>query len=332
MIAGYAVSEGKLRALSDIIAEKNDAVWIDLLCPSIEEEKALEDALDVQIPTREEMEEIEVSSRLYTEGDETFMTALLIAQAEGAEPVISPVTFALIGDRLLTIRYEEPRAFAAFSSRAQKTAHGCADAETILINLLEAVVDRLADILERNASDADRISSEIFRKTDASAPRSRDFQRVLVDLGRTGDLASKIRDSLATLERLFGFLSLVIDQRLAKRGSVDKKAEKELRARIRTLQSDAESLTSHLSLVSQKVTFLLDATLGMINIEQNQIIKIFSVVAVAFLPPTLIASAYGMNFEFMPELSSPLGYPVAIIAMILSAVLPLLYFRKRGWL
>jgi magnesium transporter len=209
---------------------------------------------------------------------------------------------------------------------------GCTDAETLLVGLLEAVIDRLADILERTANDADRISSGIFCRAGESVRRARDFQRVLVELGQTGDLASKIRDSLVTLERLFGFLSLTLDQRFAKRAASDKKAEKELRARIRTLQRDGESLTNHLTYLSQKITFLLDATLGMINIEQNQIIKIFSVVAVAFLPPTLIASVYGMNFDFMPELSSSYGYPVAIAAMVLSSVLPLLYFKRRGWL
>jgi magnesium transporter len=332
MITGYAVADGKLRVLSDFQMQKDEAVWFDLLRPTAEEEAAVEAILSTDIPTREDMLDIEVSSRLYMDNDEAFMTALLLAQAEGVQPLTSPVTFALVGDRLLTIRYEEPRVFAAFSARAQKVSMGCTDAETLLVGLLEAVIDRLADILERTANDADRISSGIFCRAGESVRRARDFQRVLVELGQTGDLASKIRDSLVTLERLFGFLSLTLDQRFAKRAASDKKAEKELRARIRTLQRDGESLTNHLTYLSQKITFLLDATLGMINIEQNQIIKIFSVVAVAFLPPTLIASVYGMNFDFMPELSSSYGYPVAIAAMVLSSVLPLLYFKRRGWL
>ena len=332
MITGYAVADGKLRSLADVVAEKDEAVWIDLLRPTADEEQTLETALGVDIPTKEEMQEIEVSSRLYIDNDMAFMTALLLAHGEGADPVLSPVTFALAGRRLITIRYEEPRVFAAFPARAQKAAMGCADAESVLVGLLEAVVDRLADILEHAAGDADRISSGIFRPQRGGARRARDFQRILVELGQTGDLGSKIRDSLVTLERLFGFLGLTLDQRLASRAGADKKAEKELRARIETLRRDAESLTSHVSYMSQKITFLLDATLGMINIEQNQIIKIFSVVAVAFLPPTLIASMYGMNFDLMPELSSRYGYPAAVAAMVLSSVLPLLYFKRRGWL
>lgn len=328
MIAGYAVTNGKLRQLSDIAAQKDEAVWIDLLRPTEEEEKTLEAALGFDIPTRAEMEEIEVSSRLYVYEGATYMTALVPSGTDKGQPVVSPVTFALEGARLLTIRYEDPRVFSAFAARAQKASLGCASADAVLISLLEAIIDRLADILEHAASDADRISVEIFIKPGANLSRPRDFQRVLIELGRAGDLVSKIRDSLGTFERLIGFLILTIDQRL----SVDKKAARDLKARLKTASRDVGSLTDHVSFVSQKITFLLDATLGLINIEQNQIIKIFSIAAVSFMPPTLIASIYGMNFEFMPELSSPYGYPVAIGAMLLSAVLPLLYFKKRGWL
>ncbi|MEE2690580.1 MAG: magnesium/cobalt transporter CorA [Pseudomonadota bacterium] len=323
MIAGYATAEGKLRPLSDVAAEKEAAVWVDLLRPTEAEEKSLEAALGVEIPTREEMNEIEVSSRLYMEDDIAFMTAMVLSHADGDDAVISPVTFVLAGSRLLTIRYEEPRAFAAFPARAQKAQLGCVSAETILVGLLEAIVDRLADVLERATHDTDRLSHEIFQMHGAKPTKSRDFQKTLVELGRKGDLASKIRDSLVTLARLFGFLAL---------HSAQGKTDKELKARIKTLSRDAGSLSDHVSYMSQKITFLLDATLGMINIEQNAIIKIFSVAAVAFLPPTLIASIYGMNFHNMPELASPYGYPIVIGLMILSAVLPLAYFKRRGWL
>jgi magnesium transporter len=146
---------------------------------------------------------------------------------------------------------------------------------------------------------------------------------VLEQIGRKGDLTSHIRDSLVTLERLVGFLGHVAMQR---------KSGKDLRERLKTLSRDVRSLTDHSSFLSQKITFLLDATLGMINIEQNAIIKIFSVAAVVFLPPTLIASIYGMNFEEMPELDWLFGYPFAIALMILSAILPYLFFKRRGWL
>ncbi|MBB5517860.1 magnesium/cobalt transporter CorA [Amphiplicatus metriothermophilus] len=323
MITGYAVADGKIRVLGDVISEKDAAVWIDMLRPSPEEEKALEAALTVDMPTREEMSEIEISSRLYAENGAVYMTALILSRTDGDDPTIAPATFVLAGSRLITIRYEEPRVFELFAARAQKAQIGCVSAETILVGLLEAIIDRLADVLERAAQDTERLSREIFQLGAEAKTKSRDFRRLVVELGRKGDLGSKIRDSVVTLNRLFGFLALHISQSAG---------DKELKARLKTLSRDAASLADHLSYLSQKITFLLDATLGMINIEQNQIIKIFSVAAVCFLPPTLIASVYGMNFEFMPELSSPYGYPIVIAAMILSAVLPLFYFKRRGWL
>jgi len=182
--------------------------------------------------------------------------------------------------------------------------------------------DRLADVLERVGRDLDSVSSTIFRKAEAKGVL-RDFKSVLEDIGRKGDLNSNIRDSLVTLERLASFLGSVASER---------GWEKNLLKRIETLSADARSLTDHASFVSHKITFMLDASLGMINIEQNATIKIFSVVAVIFLPPTLIASIYGMNFNYMPELSWLFGYPFAIGLMIGAAILPYLYFKYRGWL
>ncbi|HXI86013.1 MAG TPA: magnesium/cobalt transporter CorA [Parvularculaceae bacterium] len=331
MISGYAVADGKLRPLANLFAETDSAVWIDILRPTAEEESTLETALGIDIPTPEEMREIEVSSRLYVESDVSYMTALILSHSDGDDVVISPITFALAGARLLTIRHEEPRVFAGFVSRAQKAQVGCVNAESVLIGLLEAIVDRLADVLERVANDIDTLSREIFRERAKPADQARDFQRALVELGRKENVTSKIRDSLVTLERLFGFLNLQADQRaaIAQNG---KKVDKDLRARLKTLGRDAHSLSEHVSYISQKTTFLLEATLGLINIEQNAIIKTFSVVAVAFMPPTLIASIYGMNFHFLPELSWPLGYPFAIALMFLSAILPLLFFKRKGWL
>ncbi|MEX0645433.1 MAG: magnesium/cobalt transporter CorA [Parvularculaceae bacterium] len=331
MISGFATAEGKLRPLTDLPAEAASAVWIDIVRPTPEEEAALEKALRLAIPTREEMQEIEVSSRLYVEDGATFMTAMIISHTDADDAVISPVTFALAGGRLLTIRYEEPRVFPSFAARCQKSVLGGATAETILVGLLEAIVDRLADVLERVTIDTDRLSREIFREASAKPTSSRDYQRVIVELGRKGDLNSKIRESLVTLERLFGFTILHADEG-AGAPENGKKADKEVKARLKTLSRDAHSLTEHVTYLTQKITFLLEATLGMINIEQNAIIKTFSVAAVAFLPPTLIASIYGMNFDFMPELDWPWGYPFAIALMLLSAVLPLLYFKRKGWL
>lgn len=323
MIRGFLNETGRLRQVDEVSELHEGLVWIDLVSPTDQEEDDLERQLGIDLPTKEEMEEIEISSRLYSEDGASFMTATLPAQADRDDPEMAPVTFVLSDQRLITIRYHEPRAFQTFPMRAQKVAMGCETGEGVLIALLEAIVDRLADILERAGRDIDGISRDIFQRKDTKPTASRGFQAVLESIGRKGDLTSHIRDSLVTLERLVGFLAQGVQQR---------KSGKEIRERVKTLSRDVRSLADHAGFLSQKITFLLDATLGMINIEQNAIIKIFSVAAVVFLPPTLIASIYGMNFEYMPELAWPLGYPFALGLMVLSAILPYLYFKRRGWL
>jgi magnesium transporter len=311
-----------MRLADDPVRELEHAVWIDLVNPTEEEERLLEGRLGIDVPTREEMQEIEVSSRLYTENDAAFMTATLAARTDTDDLLVAPVTFVLARDKLITVRYHEPRAFKTFPQRAEQVSLGCTRGETVLIALLEALVDRLADVLERAEHDVDAISRDIFR-ADPTSGGAHDFTTILRRIGRKGDLASHLRDSLVSLLRLDGFFGQFVAQR---------PNDKELRGRIKTLGRDVQSLTDHVSFMSQKITFLLDATLGMVNIEQNNIIKIFSIAAGVFLPPTLIASIYGMNFVHMPELRWEYGYPLAFLAMVLSAVLPYWYFKRRGWL
>lgn len=324
MIKAFVVENDRLRLADSLTSDQDRIVWADLFNPSKEEEAEIEKWLGIGVPTREEMEEIEISSRLYVEDGAYFMTATLPSQADSDDPIMSPVTFVLRRNLLVTIRYHEPRAFQTFPMRAEKVATGCTTGETILIGLLEAIVDRLADILERASRGVEGISKDIFNPTATKASkRDRDFQRLLKDIGRKETLTSDIRDSLTSLQRLSGFLANAMAQ--GKNG-------KDAKARVKTLSRDVLSLTDHANFLSQKITFLLDATLGMINIEQNGIIKIVSVAAVVFLPPTLVASIYGMNFEMMPELKWLFGYPFALGMMIVSAILPYWYFRRRGWL
>lgn len=324
MIRAFVVDKDRLRTVDGLTENQDRVVWADLLNPSKEEETTVERWLGVCVPTREEMEEIEISSRLYVEDGAHFMTATLPSQTDSDDPVMAPVTFVLSGNRLVTIRYHEPKAFQSFPQRAEKASIGCTSAETILVGLLEAIVDRLADVLERASRDVEALSKDIFNPTAKKAStRDRTFQLLLKDLGRKESLTSGMRDSLTTLQRLSGFLANAVGQ--ARDG-------KDVRARVKTLSRDVASLSDHASFLSQKITFLLDATLGMINIEQNAIIKIVSVAAVVFLPPTLVASIYGMNFDAMPELKWLLGYPFALGVMVVSAILPFVYFRRRGWL
>jgi magnesium transporter len=300
-----------------------EAVWLDLGAPTREEERQVEALLGLEIPTREEMQEIEASSRLYEENGALFMTTTVVARADTERPESSAVSFILAGDRLVTVRYAEPQSFALFAGRCQRSPGTYSRGDAVLAGLLDALIDRVADVLERIGLEVDGLSHEVFEHP--TTPRkSGDFQSILRSLGRRGDLTSKVRESLVGIGRLLMFFGQA--------STPNTKTAKDLRNRLRTMSRDVRSLTEHASFLSAKINFLLDATLGMINIEQNAIIKIFSVVAVVFLPPTLIASIYGMNFEFMPELRSVFGYPLALALMLVSALAPLVYFKRRGWL
>jgi magnesium transporter len=323
VIRAFANDGGRLRTVEGALESATSIVWIDLLNPTADEEAEVERVFSVKVPSREDMEEIEVSSRLYKENGTAFMTAMLTAQTDREDHALGPVSFVLTAAGLVTVRHLDPRVFQTFPVRAAKSALGCASGEGVLLALLEGTIDRIADILERAGRDIEGISRSIFRRPSSKPTQSKDLQSVFESIGRKGDLISDIRDCLVTLERLIGFFNQILMQT----ANTDDNRE-----RIGTLTRDTHSLADHASFLSQKITFLVDATLGMINIEQNAIIKIFSVAAVVFLPPTLIASIYGMNFAHMPELGWPYGYPLAIGLMIASAVLPYWFFKRRGWL
>ena len=298
-----------------------EAIWIDLLSPTKTEEKWVEHCLNLAIPTRDEMVEIEMSSRLYKENDTLFMTATMIAQSDSPDPQLDPITFVLTQQQLITIRYIEPQSFKLFISQLSKFKPGTHNALTLLIGLLDATVDRLADILELVGRRMDRFSKTIFRPTQ-NRVRKLNYQKLMQEVGANGDLNTKARESLIAFNRLVLFFGQ----------SASAQFDTKEQLRLSTLSKDIISLSDHANFLSTKVNFLLDATLGLVNIEQNNIIKIFSVAAVIFLPPTLIASIYGMNFHFMPELSWKYGYVLSIGMIILAAFLPYRYFKYRKWL
>jgi magnesium transporter len=301
-------------------------VWLDLLDPTPEEDHLVEALLGITIPTQAEMEEIELSARLYSEDGAEFMTMTALFKLDTEEPSKTPITFILKGATLVTVRYAEPKPFLAFLMRAQK-AKGiiCGSGEQVFLGLLEAMIDRTADALERVGNEVDIISRDVFRRKKASAKQlQQDLRSIIEQIGAKAELLTMVQESLVSISRLTAFHTA------ADTGNT--KAARDTRQLIKLIQRDALSLGEHARTLSTKINFLLDATLGLINLEQNQIIKIFSVAAVVFLPPTLVASIYGMNYDFMPELHWSFGYPFALGLMVLSAILPYLYFKRRGWL
>ncbi|MFN0126449.1 MAG: magnesium transporter CorA family protein [Verrucomicrobiales bacterium] len=303
-------------------------LWIDLLDPTADEIALVQAAVGVELPTRSEMQEIEVSSRLYTENDALFMTATVIHKADAAFPEVTPITFVLTPANLVTIRYGNPTPFRTFSAKCDRPSATFSTRDKMFGGLMDEIIDRVADILELAGAELDAISRIIFNipnhhaSTQLPTGQKPDYTAILERIGRCGDLAGKARESLLSLARVVAFYIEIARV----------KAPHELDEHWRTVRSDVSSLTEHANFVSNKVNFFLDATLGMINIEQNTIIKIFSIAAVVFLPPTMIASIYGMNFNAMPEIDWRFGYPWALALMIISAILPCWYFRRKGWL
>lgn len=299
------------------------AVWLDLFNPTLEEDKLVEQLVCVGIPTREEMQEIEISSRLYVENGARYMTATLMSHSDTPSPVTTPVSFILAGQRLVTLRYDEPRPFAMTRHKLGRSCPANVSGQTVLMDLLDAVIDRNADILERIGIEVDQVSRKVFEQRRSRGGSSRVYQGILFTLGRKGDLTSKVRESLVSIGRLVLFLA---------HEEEGGRWPKEMRTQLKTMQRDTQSLSDHTTYLTNNITFLLDAMLGLVSIEQNNIIKLFSVVAVVLMPPTLVGTVYGMNFKHMPELDSIAGYPMALIAMIVSAILPYMYFRWKKWL
>ncbi|MGG7576534.1 magnesium transporter CorA family protein [Rhizobium sp. Nf11,1] len=312
----------EIRDLSQPAAFPEDVVWIDMLEPSREEELYVEKVLGIEVPTRDDLKDIEPSARLYIENDAVFMTASLVWKADTDAPTLTDVAFILAGNRLVTIRYAQPKSFALFIAALHRLPENWRSGAALLAKLLETIVDRTAEILETSVSRIDILSTHVFGRANKVRKPSNYLEQKLRDIAGHHRMISKLRDSLGSLSRLLTFFYTVpaIQQ------------DREAKELCRTVSRDIQSLSEHASFVAGNITFLLDASLGLINIEQNSIIKIFSIASVVFLPPTLVASIYGMNFQVMPELAWAAGYPYSLALMVISAVIPFFFFRWKGWL
>ncbi len=325
MLAAYVPNGHSLERRDIVSGEEvpDNAVWLDLVNPAPGEDKLIERLLGIAVPTREEMQEIEVSSRLYVENHARYMTATLMCNSDTATPKTTAVTFILSGHRLVTVRYDDPRPFMIVGNKLARNCPANVTGETVLIDLLDAVIDRAADILERIGLEVDRVSHDIFEPDNAASGQALSYKDILKAIGSKGDLTSKVRESLVSIGRLLLFLANEAE---------GMRWHKDVRLQLQANQRDVLSLSDHATYLSNKITFLLDAMLGVVTIEQNNIIKIFSIAAVALMPPTLIASIYGMNFKKLPELEWTFGYPYAVGLMICSAILPFVIFKWKKWL
>jgi magnesium transporter len=298
-------------------------VWVDLWNPSEEERLKACHEYGLEIPPRAEMEEIEFSSRLqYEDGVFTISVPVTPYNRHGEE-VTSPLGFVMTEDMLVTVRYAKLHTFDAITTRVKRRPRSAPD---IFMVILEALVDYGADRLEEMRAEALKISNHIFHKDMRAASKnvarnSRMLRETMIEIGDMGERLSHIRDTLLVLQRAVPFVGEHGDGWL----------EPAVKSRLKTAGSDVQSLNDYEVHLTDKIQFLLDATLGFINTEQNDLFKVMTIWSVAGIPPVLLAGIWGMNFHVMPELTWEWSYPVALATIAASMIAPLVWFKRRGW-
>ena len=302
--------------------------WIDLLQPSADEAAFVRRTTHLELPDQDQLSEVETSSRLRSVEHALHLSLDVAYKTQAGEIRTTPLGLILSADRLVTIRYEELKSFDTFRERVEKGDLADPSAAGIFVAMLEALVDRLADALEEVGHDLDRLSNRVFGAGKESelgrfAKKQADarLRATLRQLGRQRQLLSKVRGTLLGIGRIVPFVE----------GEGKDWLPAAVGSRFGSLKQDVVSLDEYEVHISEKVQFLLDAALGLISIEQNDTFRILTIVSVVGIPPTLVASMYGMNFKHMPELDWAWGYPYGLTLIALSAIAPLLYFRHRGW-
>lgn len=296
------------------------ALWIDLYRPQPEQSAAVA-ALGLEVPSLADMEEIEISNRLYRDEGADYLTVVLQGKTPEGDVVAGPVTFIIGAKRLVTVRHHSPRPFETFPDRADRSSSGHVTPDRMFLGLIEEIIARQADLLEGVGLMLDATAAQVFsgqhRGSDA------DLQARLEGVGQQSEINSRVRLAILSIGRALSFYGATMSE--LDEGDA-------LRAIVKMHMRDLQSLEVHADFLSGRVGLVVDATMGMINLKQNVTMRILSVITALFLPPTLITSFYGMNFHNMPELDKPWGYPMAIGAMIGSAALTWLILKWKDWL
>ncbi len=299
--------------------------WVDLFNPTREEIAQACGVYKLDIPPREQLEEIEFSSRLQYEDDVFTISVPVTPHKKNGEPdETTPLGFVLSKELLVTIRFTHLHTMDAIIARTERRERTAPD---IFMIFIEAMIDYGADRLEELRAEALKISQRIFHKDmqewqkNKVAKVSSMLRDTMVEIGDMGERLSHTRDTLLVLQRAVPFI--------AEHG--DSWLEPMVKTRLKTAMADVQSLNDYEVHLTDKIQFLLDADLGFINTEQNDLFKVMTIWSVAGIPPVLLAGIWGMNFHFMPELSWQWGYPMAIASMVIATALPLLWFKHRGW-
>ena len=309
--------------INDLLPD--NTIWIDLVKPQPGEEKYIEKILNIEAPTEEEMDKFEVISPFYTKKTVEYMTVTVMDKAYEDYPDSTAITFIMTKKHLVTTRYDKLKSFDYLNSWIQRSENKIFTPEYVLSAIIDFAVNCCADILEEVGNEIDNLLKAVFEKPISKKKNSSDFYNDIIRrIGNIGTIISKNRESLISFSRMIIYFGQIDNGRYM--------SKKDSRIRIKHISKEIHSLSEYANFLSQRNGFLLDATLGMISVEQNIIIKVFTVAAAVFMPPTLIASIYGMNFHFIPELSFKFGYPLTLALIVISGIAPYLFFKKKGWL
>lgn len=317
MIRAFSLdNDDRLISVDETVQDQlNQAIWIDLIDPTDEERTVLEHRLDQTLAEEHELEDLEASARFFEDEDGLHLHSFFYCLDDEDYADIATVGFTIRDGRLFTLRERDLPAFRLYRMRSRRAKLLDANAYELLLDLFETKIEQLADVIETIYAELEQLGRVIL-----DGKQGEDFDNALSTLTSLEDASSKVRLCLMDTQRALSFL-------LRKTRLPNNQLEQ-----ARDVMRDIESLQPHNESLFQKVNFLMQAAMGFINIEQNRIIKLFSVVSVMFLPPTLVASNYGMNFHNMPELDFAYGYPLAILLMVAAAVAPYFYFKRKGWL
>lgn len=316
MLSAFKLNNNRLSRLElDDADDLTSSLWVDLVEPEDDERERVQCELGQSLATRPELDDIEASARFFEDEDGLHIHSFFYFEDAEDHAGNSTVAFTIRDGRLYTLRERELPAFRLYRMRARNQRMMDGNAYELLLDLFETKIEQLADEIENVYSDLEKLSRVIMEGHPGEG-----YDEALSTLAELEDIGWKVRLCLMDTQRALNFLV-----RKARLPTTQLEQAREI-------LRDIESLLPHNESLFQKVNFLMQAAMGFINIEQSRIIKIFSVVSVIFLPPTLVASSYGMNFEFMPELRWSFGYPGAIVLMVAAGLAPYLYFKRKKWL
>ena len=320
MISCYIKKGNKLNVLEGVESleslesndDKNNVIWIDMLLPNIEEIRAVENMFDMKFPTKQESEEIELSSRYWEENNRIEINSYFLIN-DNNSAFNETVSFILQGNLLISVRYKKLQSFNTFTKKLLISPREFKTGYSIFCQIIDIRIDADADTIENLSKEITKIRKHVFTYY------SNDDEDILEKISTFEDLNMKIRENLTDKQRILN--SLLKSQKF-----VDDKHE------LPIMLKDIKSLIDHTNFNFERLDYLQNIFIGILSIEQNKVIKIFTIVNVIFLPPTLIASIYGMNFDLIPELHWEYGYVISIILMVISSITPILIFKKKGWI